>query len=85
MFVCTALHYGVHLAHDWCGAETARPQMRGVALVGTALVAVMVATSNYASRVIYKSMHGGNRARQVAYAHRGTREFTKINKFWLYW
>jgi hypothetical protein len=33
--------------------------MRGVAPVGTALVAVMVGTSNYASRVIYESVHGG--------------------------
>jgi hypothetical protein len=32
--------------------------MRGVALVGTSLVAVLVGASNYVSRAIYDGVHG---------------------------
>ena len=36
----------------------AGPQMRGVALVGTALVALLIGVSNFLSRVVYDGVYG---------------------------
>jgi hypothetical protein len=34
------------------------PQVRGVALVGTALVALLIGVSNFLSRVVYDGVYG---------------------------
>jgi hypothetical protein len=34
------------------------PQVRGVALVGTALVALLIGVSNFLSRIVYDGVYG---------------------------
>ena len=38
-------------------AAAAGPQVRGVALVGTALVALLIGVSNFLSRVVYDGVY----------------------------